>query len=141
MKALSLYQPWALLVVLGVKRYETRAWSTPYRGPLAIHASRSFPDAARALCERAPVRDLLREAGFLDKWELPRGVVLGTVELLDCLPVEELPPLDDGERSLGDFRPGRFAWLLGRPQRFAVPRLQRGWPGLFTIPDCPSPER
>ncbi len=40
MKALSLLQPWATLVVIGVKQIETRSWSTAYRGPLLIHASK-----------------------------------------------------------------------------------------------------
>lgn len=43
MKALTLWQPWASLVALGVKTVETRSWSTPYRGPLAIHAA-ATPD-------------------------------------------------------------------------------------------------
>ena len=38
MKALSLWQPWASLIALGVKTIETRSWSTTYRGPLLIHA-------------------------------------------------------------------------------------------------------
>ena len=38
MKVLTLHQPWASLVALGVKTIETRSWSTKYRGPLAIHA-------------------------------------------------------------------------------------------------------
>ena len=32
MKALTLHQPWASLVMRGAKLYETRSWSTPYRG-------------------------------------------------------------------------------------------------------------
>ena len=39
MKVLTLHQPWASLVALGVKTIETRSWSTQYRGPLAIHAA------------------------------------------------------------------------------------------------------
>jgi activating signal cointegrator 1 len=39
MKVLTLHQPWASLVALGVKTIETRSWSTKYRGPLAIHAA------------------------------------------------------------------------------------------------------
>jgi eukaryotic-like serine/threonine-protein kinase len=47
MKCLSLHQPGATLLTLGAKRYETRSWRTEYRGPLLIHASVSFPPAAR----------------------------------------------------------------------------------------------
>lgn len=39
MKALSLHQPYASAVAMGVKRIETRSWRTNYRGPLAIHAT------------------------------------------------------------------------------------------------------
>lgn len=43
MKALTLHQPWASLVALGVKTIETRSWATRYRGPLAIHAGATRP--------------------------------------------------------------------------------------------------
>ena len=39
MKALTLYQPYATAIALGLKKYETRSWATSYRGPLAIHTS------------------------------------------------------------------------------------------------------
>lgn len=44
MKVLTLHQPWASLVALGIKTIETRSWSTKYRGPLAIHAAGRSPD-------------------------------------------------------------------------------------------------
>ena len=39
MKALTIWQPWASLLVSGRKKYETRSWATAYRGPIAIHAA------------------------------------------------------------------------------------------------------
>lgn len=39
MKALTIWQPWASLLVSGQKKYETRSWATDYRGPIAIHAA------------------------------------------------------------------------------------------------------
>ena len=39
MKALTIWQPWASLLVSGQKKYETRSWATAYRGPIAIHAA------------------------------------------------------------------------------------------------------
>ncbi len=38
MKALTLTQPWASLMALGVKRIETRSWYTSYRGEVVIHS-------------------------------------------------------------------------------------------------------
>ena len=37
MKAITLTQPWATLVMLGQKQWETRSWRTHYTGALAIH--------------------------------------------------------------------------------------------------------
>ncbi|MBP0020973.1 MAG: ASCH domain-containing protein, partial [Cyanobacteria bacterium SBLK] len=31
-KAISLWQPWASLIAMGRKKFETRHWSTDYRG-------------------------------------------------------------------------------------------------------------
>jgi hypothetical protein len=39
MKAISLWNPWAYAVPLGLKGVETRSWATNYRGPIAIHAA------------------------------------------------------------------------------------------------------
>jgi hypothetical protein len=41
-KAISLWQPWASLMALGLKRHETRHWPTAYRGPIAIHAAKTL---------------------------------------------------------------------------------------------------
>lgn len=54
MKALSLWQPWATLIQVGVKWIETRSWRTAYRGPLAIHAG----------CSRSAIGDLVGDFRF-----------------------------------------------------------------------------
>jgi hypothetical protein len=137
MKMLSLQQPWATLVVAGAKRYESRSWQTAYRGPLAIHAAVRFPPAARALCRAEPFRTLLREAGYPDWTGLPTGAILGTVRLLRCLRVEDVQDLSPADEALGDFRPGRWAWLLAEPSRLASPVPCRGRLGLFDGPALP----
>jgi hypothetical protein len=134
MKALSLTQPWATLVVLGAKHYETRSWQTSHRGPLAIHATKTFPPLAKALCSQEPFKSALAAGGFLSWTDLPLGQVIGTVTLLDCHPVEELSP-SEVERAFGDYRPGRWAWHLTAAQRLAVPYPFRGCLSLFDVPD------
>jgi hypothetical protein len=133
MKALSIAQPWATLVILGVKRFETRGWHTEYRGRLAIHASSRFPSTLRALCHRPPLRDRLRAAGFDDWTCLPRGVLLGTVELAGCTRCEELPFDLDFDPALGDFGPGRWAWEFRDPVVFPEPIPAVGRLGLFEL--------
>src|SRR5262245_40368428 len=51
MKALTIRQPYASLIALGAKHYETRTWTTDYRGPLLIHAARSFDNLGLAYLE------------------------------------------------------------------------------------------
>ncbi|TKY81796.1 ASCH domain-containing protein [Pectobacterium polonicum] len=46
MKALSIRQPWAWLIVNGYKDIENRTWNTKYRGPVLIHASSRKPTKA-----------------------------------------------------------------------------------------------
>ncbi len=137
MKALSLHQPWATLVVLGVKRLETRRWRTEHRGPLVIHAARTFPPAGQQLCRQEPFRSLLAEAGFAREDDLPRGALLGIVQVRDCLRTEEmdLDALSDTDRAVGDFSPGRWAWLLEQPERFVRPIPCPGKLGLFPVPE------
>jgi len=44
MKALSVRQPWAWLIAHGLKPVENREWETHYRGPVLIHASKTFSE-------------------------------------------------------------------------------------------------
>src|SRR5262245_29133635 len=109
MKCLSLIQPWATLLVLGEKKIETRSWGTRHRGPLAIHASKTTSPDLEQLCREEPFRSLLLKHG-LSHLTLPRGFLLGTVHVADCLQTDLLP-VPAQEETLGDFRPGRYAWV------------------------------
>jgi hypothetical protein len=141
MKCLSLIQPWATLILTGAKTHETRRWSTSHRGLLAIHASRTVPLGIQHLCDEEPFCSALRAAGYESAVELPRGVILGTVELLDVLAVDrlDLSQLPPREIAFGDFSPGRFAWKLANPVLFAEPLSVRGKPGLFQTDEHSSP--
>src|SRR5712692_8113117 len=120
MKCLSLIQPWATLILAGTKEYETRGWSTNYRGLLAIHASRTIPLGIQHLCAEEPFCSALRAAGYESAVELPRGLILGTVQLIAVLPTDrlDLSQLSATEIAFGDFGPGRFAWKLADPVLF-----------------------
>ena len=135
MHALSVMQPWATLIVLGVKRIETRPWRTSFRGRLAVHASSRLPHDFDDLCRREPFRSVLLRAPWTRP---PRGVLLGTVEVRDCVHVEDLDTISAEERSLGDYAPGRWAWLLADPQPLPWLIPFRGRLGVFEIGDLPA---
>ena len=38
-QVVSVKQPWASLLLAGVKKYEVRSWAPPYLGYIVLHAS------------------------------------------------------------------------------------------------------
>lgn len=125
-KAISLWQPWASLAAAGVKRHETRHWSTAYRGPIAIHAAKTM--------DLAGAPDQLCEAVHGRFWahDLPRGVVVAVACLAACDPAERVADhLTRADRAAGNFAHGRFAWRLEQVRRLLNPVPLVGRQGLF----------
>ncbi len=84
MKVLTLTQPWATLVAEGAKKIETRSWETLYRGPLAIHAAKGYPD--RGLRFDEPFYSALWRAGIKPDMPIPTGAIIAVCNLIDCVP-------------------------------------------------------
>jgi len=152
MKALTLIQPWATLIAIGAKKIETRGWKTIYRGPLAIHASKGWSkEVVRRALFTEPFKTLLNNAGYTLYSLLPRGVIIATCELVsvkEILPahtfrrmlgwqwtgpdgVEYCYELDDQERALGNYSPGRYAWMLHNVQPLPEPIAAIGKQGVW----------
>lgn len=129
MKAISILQPWATLIVLGEKRIETRSWSTSHRGPLLIQASKSMRLILKEICGSEPFRSILKRHR-IDINDLPTGQIIGQVEVVDCLPTEKMEP-SLTEYHLGDFGPKRYGFVLANATPLAVPIHCRGNLGLW----------
>lgn len=117
MKVISLWQPWATLVALELKRNETRSWATDYRGPLAIQAAKRRDRDSRDFYNEILLYDqrfapTLIEHSYRNYNDLPFSAVVCTVTLADCRPAEQCSDLSDMERLVGGYAPGRFAWPL-----------------------------
>ncbi len=120
MKAFTVYQPYAYAIVAGLKQYETRPRRTHIRGRVAVHAGKAkdvlIPRPAELIIPKSTV--------------LHYGAVLGTVEIVDCVPVGDLmDKLSEQERLLGDYTLGQFAWVLQNPVMFDKPIPARGFQG------------
>jgi ASCH domain len=74
--ALSVKQPWAALIVAGVKSVEVRTWGTSRRGPVLIHAAR-IPDPRPEGWALVPP-DLRKLADL-------GGGIIGVAELVGCV--------------------------------------------------------
>lgn len=138
MKALSLTQPWATLVVAGAKHYETRSWPTKHRGPLAIHASKHFPKDCILLCKFPHFQECLEIAGYPNPRDLPTGALVGLVYMTECMEARHAmqdPKLSRHEPHFGDFGRGRFAWKLKDPWKLENPIACTGRLGLWNLPE------
>ncbi len=146
MKCLSLTQPWATLVAIGAKHLETRSWHTMYRGPLAIHAAKRFPQSTRRLVIQEPFMQFLSPFTPPTGWgneECATGAIIAVVELTDCWPTGGPWPVPYDrylvkpgypESAFGDYSGGRWVWKLERPRLLTAPWPYKGRLGLFDVP-------
>ena len=126
MKALTLIQPWASLITLGLKHYETRSWKTPYRGRVLIHAGKKL--------DREFICDLQRTGTLPPTETVPCGVLLGAAEITAMLSTNDFDP-GLPESRYGDYSPDRWAWKLENVEAFDIPIACKGMLGLWEVPD------
>lgn len=146
MRGITLTQPWASLLALGVKRLETRSWATQYRGPLLIHASAHVSPETKLALRAGGAAATLTALGW-DWRVLPRGSVLAVGRLVDVLPTllvragteEELADpacpahvVSEQELALGFYGPDRFAWVV-RDVQPVTPIPAKGRLGLWMV--------
>jgi hypothetical protein len=109
--ALGVRQPWAELILRGVKTIEVRSQDTRQRGTIYLYASKKVSElpAARRAAEQFD----------LDLDLLPRGLVVGTIEILRTAATTA----DDAAAACvpAELLTGQFGWHLDRPFRFPQP--------------------
>ncbi len=98
LKCLSIRQPWAEMILQGIKCFEYRSQPTKVRGRIYIYAS-----LGNVEFDDDELEDIESEIGQ-PLASLPRGVVVGTVEIVVC------------EGTDAD-----YAWELANPERLATP--------------------
>ena len=123
--ALGIQQPWAELILRGIKTIEVRSLGTRQRGTIYVYASKrasNCPAAARAI-----------ETHGLDLDALPRGSIVGTVDIVGSRPCAS----DDGASAClpASYLDGCHSWMLENPNRFAEPLAVRFLPyGVWFYP-------
>lgn len=123
MRALTIRQPWASLILAGKKTIETRTTTTKRRGRVLLHAG--------TVMGRVEREAAIREG--LDPDALPRGAIIGSIEIVDSKPVTELD-VTAAERSRGDYRPGRWGWQLADVRALDKPVPAAGALSFWQVP-------
>ena len=122
MKALTIKEPWATLIVEGYKKYEFRSWKTNYRGKILIHSGLSLE---RDMVERFKEYDLDYKCGY----------IIGEAEIVDCILVDE--KFNENLRKINPLVYAKsnhieqFAWQLENVKKYDNPIPCKGKLGLW----------
>jgi hypothetical protein len=129
MKAITICQPYAHLIIQGRKTCENRTWPTKHRGPIAIHAgkSRSWLDEENGVDFGSGIQ--IADMAF--------GAVVATANLVACIHRESgllAEWVNKMTREQQGHINGPYCWILAdvRPLPRSVP--YRGAQGLFDVP-------
>ncbi len=133
--ALSIKQPWATLVVHGLKSIEIRSWPTARRGRILIHAAR-VPDSYEKAWSALPAA--LRDAARLV------GGLIGSCEVTGCIAYRDRETFAaDQPKHFNDpdwfAPPVLYGFTLANPQPMPF-REYPGWVRFFAIKD-ETPQR
>ncbi len=122
MKALTIKQPWAQLIIEGYKKYEFRSWKTKYRGKILIHAGMSLE------------KDMaLRFKDYNLSYTM--GAIIGEATLEDCILVDE--KFNEELKRIDPIVYGRsnhvetYAWKLTNIKKYEKPIEIKGQLGLW----------
>jgi ASC-1-like (ASCH) protein len=107
MKALSLKQPYAELVVSGEKKIELRTWNTKFRGEFLVHASKQVDKTA------------MKMFGFNS---LPSGCIVGKAVLTDVKHYSsDEEHIADKNKHLASSIWGEYGFVLEKAKRLVKP--------------------
>ena len=115
--AISVYQPWADLIVRGIKNIENRSWPTRFRGRILIHAGSNI--------KWEIVKKYRRNLGLnsVDDYDPHTMAIVGMAEIVDCV---------TNHRSR--FFLGPYGFVLRNAIAFRKPIRFRGRQGIFRVP-------
>lgn len=149
MKAITIRQPWASLIAFGDKIYETRSWSTKYRGPVAIHAGKNLDkDAFRYLITPLATMEQLQKCGITPYTvdDLPYGAVIAMADLVEVWQIlhragdtvavstsggdSAFMPTEK-EKAFGHWGNGSYAWELRNVRVLQKPIPAKGKQSLW----------
>jgi activating signal cointegrator 1 len=142
--ALTIWNPWAMLIAWGEKRFETRGHAINYRGTILIHAGATWNARLHELCFTEPFCSVIEHQGISMKYRpytgsirlgLPLGAIVAVADLVECwwMRDQAIPgfQIDARERAFGDFSPGRYAWQLENVIALAEPVKAAGRQGIW----------
>lgn len=140
MRVISLWQPYASLLVYEFKRFETRPFAAPstlFGEPIGIASTKNLKPEQIAAYEDRAFQHHYEPTCLPELSDLPFGCVLGTVEVIESVLMtpEFIAAQSPEERAFGDWRPGRYAWRCENSRPLREPLPARGAQGIWFLED------
>ncbi|XP_055573413.1 activating signal cointegrator 1 isoform X1 [Falco cherrug] len=126
---LSMHQPWASLLIRGIKRVEGRTWYTSHRGRLWIAATAKRPSPQEISELETTYRMLLRKDVDFPS-DYPSGCLLGCVDMTDCLSQEQF---NEQYPDLSQESGSPFVFICTNPQEMVVKFPIKGKPKISSL--------
>jgi len=125
MKVKTIKQPWASLIVAGIKNIENRSQPTKYRGRILIHSSAKPAGLILDLLNENQLSQLTDEQ-YTNVLCSPFSAIIGSVEIVDC--VVNHPSIWAEKTFFDEFDPTHnekptYNWVLANPIKFDEPIL------------------
>ena len=123
MKALTIKQPWASLIIEGYKKYEFRSWKTNYRGKVLIHAGASVDK-----------KDMERFSHLNLKY--PSKRIIAEVEIEDCLELTDKlnqEIISENNIAYGNKERTGYAWKLDNVRKIKSDKIIKGKLSLWDL--------
>lgn len=132
MKVLTIQEPYATFIMKGFKKIETRSFKTNYRGEIYIHAGLS-----NNFLNKISDSYIL---SLFDKSMLNYGKIICKAKLTDCIYmtkeyIEDLKSKNNKEFILGDYKVGRYAWILENVEELKEKIPVKGRLGIWNMED------
>lgn len=121
MKALTIKEPWASLIINNYKTYEFRSWKTNYRGKILIHAGLSLEKS---------------ELKYFEDYNLNYqcGNIIGEATITDCILVTKefnKKLFDINNKVYKNNHENLYAWKLENIVKYENPIPIKGKLGLW----------
>ncbi|XP_017872246.1 PREDICTED: activating signal cointegrator 1 [Drosophila arizonae] len=128
-QCLSMHQPWASLLVAGIKKHEGRVWYSEHRGRLWIASTAKEPHAEDIAQLEQFYRELYKDENIKFPTHYPTSSLLGCVNVESCLPQEEYRELyPEGESD------SPYVFVCSRPEQLPVLLPVQGEPKIYELP-------
>lgn len=140
-QCLTMHQPWASLLVYGLKRAEGRGWGTNHRGRLWIHAAARIPEDLEVDTLEQTYRSLYESCGIptpllpSQSGGYPTSALLGCVDIEECWTKQQYADVLASNPGMPkEENDNEFVFWCLRPRTLVVPLKMGGENKIWRLP-------